>query len=98
LDHIGLNKGNKHYNLRIKHCEAQQEYVQHLYKLLEPWVGSSPIKYRDSDGHISVGLETYSSESFSEFGRLFPADATGWKTLPANLADHPNRPSLLAYG
>jgi len=85
--HIRLAEGTKHYCLYICHGERQEAYVMYLYNKLGPWVGSSPIKYIDKDGNIRVSFQTYSWEVFSEFGRLFPADATGWKTLPSNLAD-----------
>jgi hypothetical protein len=70
---MGLRQGEKIYSLKFEQKAANEEYVNHLYEIMEPYVGTPPAirKNTNTGENKSVWFRTYRHSSFIFYFNLF---------------------------
>jgi hypothetical protein len=95
---IPKQKNNTLYNIKFEQKAANKEYVDHLYGIFKPWVGTEP-KIREIRGggakdRQSIWFRTYRHSAFTFYYNEFYRD--GKKVVP-KLVHRYLTPRSLAY-
>jgi len=70
---MGLRKGKKIYSIKFEQQRESEAYVNHLYEIMEPYVGTRPAirKKKNSDEIQSFWFRTYRHGHFIFYFNLF---------------------------
>ena len=88
------------YNIKFEQAYSKFEYINHLYNIFEPFVGTSPQIRTLADGRQSFWFRTYRHKAFefyyNQFYPLTTKISTRKKRVPRNI-DQLLTPRGLAY-
>ena len=77
------------YNIKFEHTYSKLEYIDHLYNIFEPFVGTSPQIRNMADGRRFVWFITYRHKAFefyyNQFYPLVRNTNTRRKRVPKNI-------------
>lgn len=77
------------YNIKFEQTYSKVEYINHLYNIFEPFVGTSPQIRNMADGRQSLWFKTYRHKAFEFYYNQFYPIAINTKTrrkrVPKNI-------------
>ena len=92
----GSNNGA--FNIKFDQSDIREDYVRHLYKMFENFVGTPPKYryYKDGSDRRSIWFRTYRHTCLAFYRDLFYNKTSGKKEVPESI-DKLLTPRVLAY-